>query len=43
VSVGNKNRLYLSSSRPGVTTGYCSTFVVSKIMIFVIIDRPAIG
>jgi hypothetical protein len=40
VSVGIKNRLYLASSRPGVTTRYTSTFVVSGIMLCVIIDRP---
>ncbi len=39
MSVGIKNRLYLASSRPGVTTGYSSTFVVSGIMLCVIIDR----
>ncbi len=38
VSVGIKNRLYLASSRPGVTTGYSSTFVVSRITLCVIID-----
>ena len=43
VSVGIKNRLYLASSRPGVATGYSSTFVVSRITLCVIIDRPAIG
>ena len=43
VSVGIKNRLYLESNRHGVATGYCSTFVVSRIMICVIVDRPVIG
>ncbi len=39
VSVGIKNRLYLASSRPGVTTGYSITFMVSGIILCVIIDR----
>jgi hypothetical protein len=43
VSVGIKNRLYLTSSRPGVSTGYSSTVVVSGIMLCVIIDRLTIG
>jgi hypothetical protein len=43
LSVGIKNRLYLASSRPGVDTGYSSTFVVSRITLCVIIDRSAIG
>ena len=43
VSVGIKNQLYLASSRTGVATGYSSTFVVSRITLCVIIDRPAIG
>ena len=43
VSVGIKNRLYLASSRPGVSTGYSRTFVVSRITLWVIIDRSAIG
>jgi hypothetical protein len=43
VSVRIKNRLYLTSSRPGVSTGYSNSFVVSRIMMYVIIDRQAIG
>ncbi len=42
-SVGIKDRLYLTSNRPGVTTEYCSDIVVSRIILSVISDRQAIG